>query len=244
MLDTALTLPIALTLGLLSATHCLGMCGGIIGALSLSAPASLRRHRWRQAAFVLLYNLGRTLSYALAGALVGWLGDSLLAGLAGPQGHRLLQIASALMLLALGLYLAGWFPQLARIERLGVPLWRRIEPLGRRMLPVRHPGQAFVYGMLWGWLPCGMVYTLLAWSATVGGAVEGALTMAAFGLGTLPAMLAGGLAAQQLVRLARSPRTRRVAGVMVGLSAVATLALPSLLGPIAQPLHHVTTICP
>ena len=128
MLDTTLTLPIAFTLGLLSATHCLGMCGGIIGALSLSAPASLRRHRWRQTGYVLLYNLGRTLSYALAGALVGSLGGSLLAGLAGPQAHWILQILGALMLLALGLYLAGWLPQLAHVERLGVPLWRRIEP--------------------------------------------------------------------------------------------------------------------
>ncbi len=135
MTDNPVTLTAAFTLGLLSATHCLGMCGGIVGALSLSLPESVRRARHRQILFITLYNLGRIGSYALAGALAGGLGAELLQRISPEYGHTVLRYLSAFLLIAIGLYLAGWLPQVARLESVGIPLWRRLEPLGRRLLP-------------------------------------------------------------------------------------------------------------
>ncbi len=234
---------VAFTLGLLSATHCVGMCGGIIGALSLSMPAPVKQQRRRQLAYVLLYNLGRTASYALAGALAGGLGAGLIASLSPNYGHVILAYFSALMLVAIGFYIAGWLPQLSRIEHLGVPLWKRIEPFGRRLLPVRRPSQALIYGVVWGWLPCGMVYTLLLWTTASGSAALGALSMLAFGLGTLPAMLASGFMAQGLVRAARNRHTRRAIGLTLSLAAVATLYVPQFIHNHQQPISQVAGIC-
>ncbi|HEY0634427.1 MAG TPA: sulfite exporter TauE/SafE family protein [Gammaproteobacteria bacterium] len=164
-----------LLIGLFSTLHCLGMCGGIMGALTFSLPAEVRQDKSRLGQFLFAYNLGRISSYALAGALLGSLGGSLFALLSPRAGYLVLQVGAALMMTGVGLYLAGWFPRFARIERLGEPLWRRLEPFGRRLLPVRHPLRALLYGMIWGWLPCGLVYTALLLTVTSGDALAGAL---------------------------------------------------------------------
>lgn len=182
---------IALVIGLLSATHCVGMCGGIVGALGFSLPESTRRRLGRFLIFTLAYNAGRVLSYSLAGMLLG--------GLAGVAGHYwsnlglLLRISAALITIAIGLHMMGVSPWLAVVERFGEPLWRWIEPLGRRLLPVRSLGRAFGFGLVWGWLPCGLVYAMLLNAPAQGGALGGALYMGLFGLGTLPVMVASGL---------------------------------------------------
>jgi len=120
-----------------------------------------------------------------------------------------------LFMVSLGLYLCGWWHGLTRIERIGGVLWRRIEPLGRRLLPVRTLGQAFGIGLVWGWLPCGLVYSVLIWSVSAGGAAEGALLMLSFGLGTLPAVLALGTFAASLAKLVRKIWVQYLAGVLV-----------------------------
>ena len=204
-----------LLIGLTSALHCVGMCGGIIGALSLGLDPAVRAHRGRLLVHVTGYNLGRVLSYAAAGALAGGLGSGLAGGLAGGTGHRLLALASAALLVAIGLHLAGWFPAFARVEQLGRPLWRRLEPVGRRLLPVRSPGQALAFGLVWGWLPCGLVYATLLLATAAGSAAGGALTMALFGLGTLPATLATGLFTGWFVRLGDGARLRRTIGAVL-----------------------------
>ncbi len=221
-----------LLIGLFSTLHCLGMCGGIMGALTFSLPAEVRQERRRLGPFLLAYNLGRIASYALAGALIGSLGSSLFTLLSPRAGYLVLQWGAAVLMVGVGLYLAGWFPRFARIERLGEPLWRRLEPLGRKLLPVRHPGQALLYGMIWGWLPCGLVYTALLLTVTSGDALNGALYMTAFGVGTLPAMTGAGILARQMMGLARRPAVRRVAG-----SVVIALALAGVLFP--EQLHHL-----
>ncbi|HEY5791100.1 MAG TPA: sulfite exporter TauE/SafE family protein, partial [Gammaproteobacteria bacterium] len=160
------------------------------------------------------YNAGRLASYAAAGALAGALGEALVAGSGLRAARWLLQGLAAGFMLLLGLYLAGWWPLLARLERLGWHLWRRLEPLGRRWLPVRDPLAAVPLGLLWGWLPCGLVYSALAWSASAGGALAGAGLMLAFGAGTLPSMLAAGALAQRWRQLATG-RLRVAAGVLV-----------------------------
>jgi uncharacterized protein len=206
---------LAFLVGLLSALHCLGMCGGIIGALSFSLPLATRRNWPRLTLFLLAYNLGRVGTYALAGAAFGWLGEALTPADPAAWPHRLLRWLAALVMVGIGLYIAGWFPRFAQIERIGEPLWQRLEPLGRRLLPVATLPQALLYGAVWGWLPCGLVYTMLLAAPAQGGPVGGALYMALFGLGTLPAMLAVGLLTGRLNAWARDRRVLVAAGLSV-----------------------------
>ncbi len=211
----------AFVVGLLGGVHCLGMCGGIVGALTLGqqAPPSASRF-WR---LQLAYNLGRVSSYAAAGALAGGLG-LLLAGAAPlARAQQLLAVVAGLFMILLGLYLGGWWHGLARLERAGGVIWRHIEPLGRRLLPVRSPFQAFLLGVVWGWLPCGLVYSTLIWALSAGGVGQGALLMAVFGLGTLPNLLLMGAAAGWLSSVFRRPLARRLAGLLVMALGVAVI---------------------
>jgi sulfite exporter TauE/SafE len=205
----------ALLAGLLGGVHCVGMCGGIVGALSLGLP---ERSRWRVAGvlpYLIGYNAGRLFSYTLAGALVGGIGA--LAGnlMAVNLAQQLLQVLAGLFMVALGLYLGGWWFGLNRLERAGGVVWRRLEPIGKRLLPVRGAGHALALGLVWGWLPCGLVYSVLIGSAAAGSAGEGALMMLAFGLGTLPNLMAMGLFAARLAAWVRRLWVRRMAGAMV-----------------------------
>lgn len=179
-------------LGLFSSAHCLGMCGGIMGALSAAIPAEARGRRWR---LLLSYNVGRIASYTLMGLLAG-----LVAGGITPL-DPVLRLLAGLLLIAMGLYLAGWWRGLTWLERGGAVVWRRLQPLGKSLLPVRREPQALLLGALWGWLPCGLVYTALAYALAQGNVWASGGTMLAFGLGTLPAVLAAGVMAQQLTRL-------------------------------------------
>lgn len=207
--------PLAFAVGLLAALHCIGMCGGIAGALAFSVPGPSRRD-WRQLVlFLTAYNAGRVATYALAGALFGGLGGAVIGGGEGAPWHGLLRWLAAVVVIGIGLYIAGWLPRVITIERLGEPIWRRIEPLGRRLLPVRSLPRAALYGAVWGWLPCGLVYTMLLSAPARGGAGAGALYMALFGLGTLPVMLATGLFAGRLYRVAGDPRLQAAAGLAV-----------------------------
>ena len=202
----------ALVVGLLGGVHCLGMCGGIVGALTLGQQQARGGRFWL---VQLGYNLGRITSYMVAGALAGGLG--LLLAQAAPlaQAQRVLGWVAGLFMIALGLYLGGWWHGVARLERAGGVVWRRIEPLGRRLLPVRSPLQAWALGLVWGWLPCGLVYSALIWALSAGGVVQGALLMGAFGLGTLPNLLLMGSAAGLLAGWLRRPLVRRAAGALV-----------------------------
>ena len=200
-------------IGLASALHCVGMCGGIIGALSLSLPAGVRLQRGRLLSYTLSYSAGRIVSYGLAGALMGGVGAQVFGALSPDYGHTVLRGLAAALLIGTGLYLAGWFPTFAHLERLGQPLWKRLEPLGQRLLPVRSLPQALGFGLVWGWLPCGLVYSTLLWAASSGSAGRGALYMVAFGAGTLPAVLATGLLAGWVARWTRRPAVRTTIGL-------------------------------
>lgn len=211
----------ALALGLLGGGHCIGMCGGLMGALTMAIPPEQRRG-WPLWRLLLAYNSGRIASYTLAGALIGSLGWALhSAGL-----DIILRSIAGLLMIAMGLYLANWWSGLTRIEGLGRGLWRHIEPHARRLLPVQRPGQALLLGALWGWLPCGLVYSTLIWSSSHGSAGSSALLMLAFGLGTLPTLLATGAAAERLTALLRRRSLRVSAAIMVILFGVWTLPGP------------------
>jgi sulfite exporter TauE/SafE len=205
----------AALVGLLGGVHCVGMCGGIVGALSFSLAPQTRASRLHSFSCHLGYNLGRILSYTIAGALAGGIGW-FASGLGEVRSAQLvLQVFAGLMMVALGLYLSGWWLGLTRLERAGAVLWRRVEPLGRRWLPVRNAAGAMRLGLLWGWLPCGLVYSVLVWSIATGNAAQGAALMFAFGLGTLPNLLAAGLFADLLVDVARRRWVRIAAGLSV-----------------------------
>ncbi|MDI6745679.1 MAG: sulfite exporter TauE/SafE family protein [Rhodocyclaceae bacterium] len=193
--------------GLLGGGHCAGMCGGIVGALTLQSPqggAAFGVH--------LAYNLGRIASYMLAGLLVGAVGH--FAGNMLSLQHGLYFFAS-LMLIAMGLYLLGITQLLAPLERGGQAIWKRIQPATRKFMPVRGPAQALPLGLLWGWLPCGLVYSALATALASGSAGQGALLMLAFGLGTLPNLLLAGLLLARFRRFAQARVTRVVSGLLV-----------------------------
>ncbi|HMV16520.1 MAG TPA: sulfite exporter TauE/SafE family protein [Zoogloea sp.] len=198
-------------IGLLGGTHCVGMCGGIVSALTVRMPGEQRRD-WP---LHVAYNFGRIASYTAAGAALGALGSAgmLLDGMLPVQLG--LYVAANLMLVALGLYLTGFTRALAGVERIGQRLWTRIQPLTRRFLPARSVAQALPLGMLWGFLPCGMVYSVLATALVTGSAGRGALLMLSFGLGTLPNLLLAGLLLRHLREVVRNRSVRLVSGLVV-----------------------------
>ncbi|MDR6578232.1 sulfite exporter TauE/SafE family protein [Pseudomonas extremaustralis] len=219
MLELLPLLVSALILGLLGGGHCLGMCGGLMGALTLAIPKEQRSRRFR---LLLAYNLGRILSYATAGLLIGLAGWAV----ANSPAAMFMRVLAGLLLICMGLYLAGWWSGLTRIESLGRGLWRYIQPVANRLLPVSSLPRALLLGALWGWLPCGLVYSTLLWAASQGNALDSALLMLAFGLGTWPVLLATGLAAERVTALLRKRSVRVAGGVLVMLFGFWTLPGP------------------
>ena len=219
MADLAPLLISALILGLLGGGHCLGMCGGLMGALTLAIPPEQRGRRLQ---LLLAYNLGRILSYATAGLLFGLAGWAV----ASSPAAMLLRIVAGLLLISMGLYLGGWWSGLTRIEAIGRGLWRHIQPVASRLLPVSSLPRALLLGALWGWLPCGLVYSTLLWAASQGDALDSGLLMLVFGLGTWPVLLATGMAAERLTALLRRRGVRMAGGLLVVLFGLWTLPGP------------------
>lgn len=215
-------------IGLLGGVHCVGMCGGIVSAFSVAgkrkpfpvavaggsatvAQAAIAGDALR----VVAYNAGRIASYATAGAIAG--------GVA--QGARMFSFLSSvqiagyllanLLLIALGLYLMDAWKGLARLEAVGQVGWRRVQPLVKHLLPVDSAAKAFALGGLWGWVPCGMVYSVLLTAMLSGSAASGALVMLAFGAGTLPVLLTMGMLGTRLQAWTRKRRVRVISGLVV-----------------------------
>jgi len=203
----------ALVIGFLGTAHCIGMCGGIVSALTINLHPEPQKSFRRMLPYLLAYNIGRLTSYSVAGFLVAWLAHLLTNtfSLHGGVG----QSVSAVFMILLGLYITGWWPVLIQLERIGGKLWKRLEPIGKKWIPIQTPVQALLVGIVWGWLPCGMVYSMLAYAFSSSDPINGALIMFAFGLGTLPTLLAIGASAHTLQRLIRHPLTRKVAGIVI-----------------------------
>jgi sulfite exporter TauE/SafE len=205
-----LSLVPAFLAGLLGGVHCAGMCGGFVGAFALGLPGDRSA-----AALQVACNLGRVATYVLLGALAGTVGAGTLVFERAVPMQKILFAASCLMLLGLGFYLAGVFARFAAIERAGQALWRRVQPLLARVLPVRSVGSALAAGVLWGFLPCGLVYSGVVLALTSASTVRGALIMAAFGAGTLPNLLVMSLMAGRLQPFLQDRRVRILAGVVI-----------------------------
>jgi len=189
----------AFIIGLLSAGHCLAMCGGITSMLTsaISQDPLLKNNLLQnnvpkektqsKLVIILCYNIGRIGSYAILGAIVGFTGSIAAKSIGLPLAG--LRIIAGIFLVLLGLYLGQWLMILSRVESIGKKLWQYISPLSKKVIPVNSPLKALSLGAIWGWLPCGLVYSTLTWSLASGDPQTGAFIMASFGLGTLPALL-------------------------------------------------------
>lgn len=199
-----LSLLSAFLLGFFGSTHCLGMCGGIVSSLNLNKHNSLFLN--------LCYHSGRITTYSLLGMLFGFLG----AGL-GSISHLILpmRIFAGIMLILMGLYLMGKTVGLIWLEKAGNQLWRYISPLGSRFIPVQTPMQGFMLGMIWGFLPCGLVYSTLTLALSTSSVSGAGLTMLFFGLGTLPLLLSLSLLQVQALKLKRNKMLRVGAGMTI-----------------------------
>ncbi len=213
----------AVLIGLLGSGHCLVMCGGIASALQMMMP---QQSRWQRLRLQLALSAGRICSYALLGGLVGWLGYQAMGF--GGSARQLLQLLAGLMLVLMALYIARLSTVLTGLEQLGSKLWRHIQPLTKRMLPLDTLPKAFGYGWCWGYLPCGLVYSSLSWSLASGSFADGALWMLLFGLGTLPALLAAGQAAATLTRWKNLPWVRYSAAFLLAAYGCHTISLAVL----------------
>ena len=205
-----LSLASAFLVGLLGGGHCAGMCGGIVSAVSLSLPGSRPR-----IGFLLAYNLGRIASYGAAGLLAGAIGASSFFLDHVLPVERVLYALASVMLILLGLYLAGIWRGVVVLETVGGKLWRQVQPWSKRFLPVRTLPQALALGSIWGWLPCGLVYSVVVAALATGSPWRGAALMLAFGLGTLPALLAMGMAAVRMRAVLQNIWIRRLSGLAV-----------------------------
>jgi sulfite exporter TauE/SafE len=202
----------AFLIGLLGSAHCVGMCGGIMNALSFAVPAE-QRNVHHTTLILLLYNVGRIFSYSVAGALLGAIGFWLLS--TGKQAGPALHVFAGFMMIAMGLYLAGWWRGLVHLEKLGGYLWKYLQPIGARLMPVTRPWQALLLGSIWGWLPCGLVYSTLTLSVSAANWQYSAVIMLSFGLGTLPAMLLTGAFAHQVKVWIQKRSVRNIAAALV-----------------------------
>jgi sulfite exporter TauE/SafE len=222
----------AFAAGLAGGVHCAGMCGGIVGTLALQSRGS-------PVARQLAYNGARIAAYVLAGAAAGLAGS--LARLGPIEGAQVAFFAAAnIFIVLLGLHVAGVGRGVLVLESAGARLWRHIQPVARRMLPIDTTARALAAGFLWGWVPCGLVYSMLVLALASGDAVRGALVMAAFGLGTLPNLLVAGIAVQRVLAIRRLPWVRRAAGAaIVILGAFGLARIPELRAMLAAGLQCI-----
>lgn len=209
----------AFVTGLLGSAHCFGMCAGLSGLFAVNVGiASLRS----QLPMAIAYNSGRILSYAFLGIVVAALGQTVVKAI--PDIAAPVRLASGLLIVIVGLQVAFGWRFLAPVENAGARIWTRIAPAAKGLLPVTSIPKALSLGLLWGWLPCGLVYSVLLLAATTANAVHGGLVMLAFGLGTMPAMIMTGISASRLSQF--MSRKRLGAGLLIVLLGLATLAMP------------------
>jgi hypothetical protein len=195
------TLLTGLALGLAGSLHCVGMCGAIVTALSFSA----QKQSFGQATITtLVYNTGRIMTYVMLGAIAGVIGS-----LGDTFGvFSVLRIVAALLLMMTGFYLTGWWQGLLLLERLGQNLWHRLKPLTQSLSPARSLLHAFASGMLWGMIPCGLVYSALGIATAQGEMVKSLAFMLAFGAGTFAPMVFMGIGFTRVAQWLKKPWIR------------------------------------
>ncbi|CAH0533494.1 hypothetical protein VST7929_01364 [Vibrio stylophorae] len=207
----------AFLIGLMATPHCVSMCGAIGGCVSQSVN---QQYTGPFYSYMLLFNLGRILSYAIAGILIATLLGSIGTLTEPLRGLLWLRLLAALILLGMALHMAGLSRWILWLEQLGKPLWRRVQPHTQGLLPIQNHRNALLLGMLWGWLPCGMVYSTLSFSAASGSAVTGGLAMFLFGLGTIPALIFVASSAKLIATLREMHWLKRIISYFLALYAI------------------------
>jgi uncharacterized protein len=202
-------------IGFLGSTHCIGMCGGIASIVTFDKSNLLDQSPLRTTLNrIIAYNSGRISSYMIAGLLVGILGSTVIS--ASPQhGQTIASFVAAGFMIALGLYLTHWWNGLIYLEKLGNCLWRYLSPIAQRFMPIESGHQAYGFGLIWGWLPCGLVYSALVWSLSTANPIDGMIAMAGFGIGTLPAMILTGTTYAHVRQFFQQPYVRSVIGLLI-----------------------------
>lgn len=219
-----LTYLTAFLLGFLGSVHCIGMCGGIVGALSMNSPQRIGRPHYNPWMLHLSYHLGRILTYGILGLIAG------LAGLWLASSHDtaglVLRSLSGILLILMALYILGATQSLTWLERTGSGIWKRIQPLSKGLIPVQYPKQGILLGLIWGFLPCGLVYSTLSWALVSASSVKSAALMMAFGLGNLPALLSLSAFTQQLTRFKQHAVVKFLIGFFIFVFGLWTLISP------------------
>ncbi|RCU52684.1 sulfite exporter TauE/SafE family protein [Corallincola luteus] len=198
----------AFMVGVLGSGHCAGMCGGLASAILTGT----NRHAFLRSLFL---SLGRVSSYAIAGALIASASTSLTSLSALKSIVTAFQLLAGLMIVLAGLYISGWYLGLAKFELVGQGLWRKLQPISVKFLPITSLKSAACYGFLWGWLPCGLVYSTLTWTLSADSPWHGAAIMLAFGIGTMPTMIGIGTFSEQVKRVLKNKQLRNLFGIMV-----------------------------
>ena len=224
----------AFVTGLLGSAHCLGMCAGISGLFAVNSGVTTLRG---QLPMALTYNTGRILSYAILGTIVAAFGGAIVA--ATPAIGRPIRFVTGAVIVLIGLQVAFNWRLLSPIERMGAVLWQKLSPIAKHFVPVTSLPRALGLGLLWGWLPCGLVYSVLLIAATSARSIDGAATMLAFGIGTMPAMVMTGVGAAQLASITRRRGTRIGLGLLIVALGVLTIAMPVTSWFSAGPQHHM-----
>jgi uncharacterized protein len=237
------TLTIVFLMGLLGGVHCLGMCGGVVALLTSALPEALRSNPKKTSMYHLNYNTGRILSYILMGVLFGLAGELLSNMLKMSTLDYVLRIFSGLLMVLVGLYIANWYAGIQTLEKIGAKLWTKLQPVSQRFLPVTSLKSAFLVGLLWGGIPCGLVYGALSFAALSGSTVQGGLIMLAFGLGTLPSLLLMAGFSSKLSEAIKKPLVRKFSGALIIALGVWALWVPakSLILDI-QHSHHAIEV--
>ncbi len=228
--------------GLFGSVHCIGMCGGFVGLFNQPrSDTGTRGGFFHTLPYWLLSNFGRIGSYMVAGTLAGALGGAAVGIFKPAHVQNIGLMLSGGFMVALGLYLAGWWQGLNHIEKLGGGIWKRIQPSLNRLLRQRGWRKSLMVGLVWGWLPCGLVYSMLAWSMTVATPLGGASIMLAFGLGTLPMLIGLAALTEKLDTLRRNKILRQLLGaIIIGFG---LLTLLGLVRPFHVPLFSNPVMC-
>ncbi len=213
----------AMLAGLFGGVHCVGMCGGIVSALNMAISTHSDITTGKRIAILLAYNAGRISTYVVLGAVAGEVGANLGEATMPWYGWQWMRYLAGGLMIAMGLYLGGWWFGLLKLEQLGGKLWQRVRHLGPKLSAITHPFSGYQAGLVWGLLPCGLIYTMLVIAMATGGRVEGATLLFAFGLGTLPVVGGLGLFLVSGRALRVKPVVRSIAAVFVILFGVWTI---------------------
>lgn len=214
-------------IGLVGSSHCIGMCGGLVSAFHFSLPKSYQTPT-RLFIYQSLYNSGRICSYIFMGLVVGSMSAKVTHSF-GFQALLYLRLFASVMLFMLGLYLLGLWQIISKLEKIGFYLWKYISPFSKKLMPVNHPFKAFGLGVIWGWLPCGLIYSTLTLAFSSGNSLQGGLAMLCFGLGTMPAMLFAGASIPLLKSVLGHSFFRKVMGTSMVLFGALMLGQSMLL---------------